>query len=70
MLHGPFFAVDGVPLKSVVIRHQATWKMAVAPFEPGGRMPDPNLLEITDEDWILLYRDRRGNTRVIATGKY
>jgi hypothetical protein len=70
VLEGPFFALGGVPLKSVVIRHQATWMMAVAPSEFGGKMPDPNLLEITDEDWTLLYRDRSGNTRVLATGKY
>src|SRR6185437_11818288 len=60
ILHGPFFAVNGVPLKSVVIRHQATWMLAVASSEPGGKMPDPNLLEITDEDWTLLERDRAG----------
>ena len=70
MLEGPFFVVDGVPLKSVVIRDKATWIMAVAPSEPGGKMPDPNLLEITDEKWTLLYRERSGKTRVLATGKY
>jgi hypothetical protein len=70
ILHGPFFAVDGAPLKSVVIQHQATWMVAVAPSEPGGKMPDPNLLELTEEDWTLAYRERSGNTRVRATGKY
>jgi hypothetical protein len=70
ILHGPFFAVNGVPLKSVVIRHHATWMMAVAPSEPGGKMPHPNLLEITDEDWTLLYRDKSRKTGVLATGKY
>src|SRR5579872_4023938 len=51
---GPFFAVNGVPLKSVVIRHQATWMMGVAPSEAGGRMPDPNLL--IDESACYLVR--------------
>jgi hypothetical protein len=70
ILQGPFLAVAGVPLKSVVIRHQANWMMAVAPSQPGGKMPDPNLLEVTDEDWILLYRERNGKTRIVATGRY
>lgn len=34
------------------------------------QMPDANLLEITDEDWTLLYRDRGGKMRVLGTGKY
>ena len=70
VLKGPFFAVNGIALKSAVIRHRATWIMAVAPSEPGGKMPDPNLLEVTDEDWTLLYRDRGGKMRVVGTGKY
>ena len=70
VLQGPLFVVHGVPLKSVVIRHHATWMMAVAPSEPDGKMPDANLLEITDEDWTLLYRDRGGKMRVLGTGKY
>ena len=69
-LEGPFFVTDGVPLKSLVGRYQGTWVMGVAPTEATGKMPDANLLELTDHKWTLLYRDENGDTRVLATGKY
>lgn len=42
----------------------------VAPAEATGRMPDANVLEITDHKWTLLHRDKPGSTRVLAAGTY
>jgi hypothetical protein len=70
VVEGPFFEADGVPLKSLVGRYQGTWMMAVAPTKAAGKMPDANLLEITNHKWTLLHRDEKGDTRVLATGKY
>jgi hypothetical protein len=70
VLEGPFFMADGVPLKSLVGRYQGTWMMAVRPTDANGKMPDANLLEMTDRKWTLLYRGESGNIRVLATGKY
>jgi len=70
VFEGPFFEADSVPLKSLIGRYQGTWVMAVAPTEVTGKMPDANLLEITDHKWTLFYRDENGDTRVAATGKY
>jgi hypothetical protein len=70
VLEGPFFVADGVPLKSLVGRYQGTWMMAVTPTEATGKMPDANLLEITNRKWTLLYRDETGTTWVRATEKY
>jgi hypothetical protein len=67
---GPFFVADHIPLRSRVGRYEGTWIMAVAPNEAAGKMPDPNLLEMTDHKWTLLYRDRSGTTWVRATGSY
>jgi hypothetical protein len=69
-LEGPFFWADGVPLRSLVARYQGIWKMAVAPTEATGKMPDPNLLEITDRKWTLVYRDETGTEWVRATANY
>jgi len=70
VFNGPLFETDGVFLKSLIGRYQGTWVMAVAPTEVTGKMPDANLLELTDHKWTLLYRDENGDTRVVATGKY
>lgn len=70
VIEGPFFMADGVPLKSLVGRYQDTWVMAVTPTEAAGKMPDANLLEMTDHNWTLLNRDESGNRRVLAAGKY
>ena len=67
---GPFFVADHVPLKSKVARYERTWMMVVAPAEATGRMPDANVLEITDHNWTLLHRGESGTTRVLASGKY
>ncbi len=70
VLEGPFFAVAGVPLKSMLVRNHGIWMMAVAPSEAGGTMPYANLLEVTDKQWTLLHREDSGQTRVLATGTY
>jgi hypothetical protein len=67
---GPFFVADDVPLKSRVGRYEGTWMLVVAPTEATGRMPDANVLKITDHKWTLLHRGERGTTRALATGKY
>lgn len=67
---GPFILADDVPLKSRVGRYQRTWMMVIAPTEATGRMPDANVLKITDHEWTLFSRDKGGSTRVLATGVY
>ena len=67
---GPFFVADRVPLKSRVGRYEGTWMMVVAPAEATGRMPDANVLEITDHKWTLLRRDKAGGTPVLAAGAF
>jgi hypothetical protein len=67
---GPFFVADDVPLKSRVGRYQRTWMMLIAPSEATGKMPDANVLKITDQKWTLLSRDKDGSTRVLAKGVY
>jgi hypothetical protein len=67
---GPFFVDDHVPLKSRVGRYEETWMMVVAPAEATGKMPDANILEITNHKWTLLHRDKAGSTRVLAAGTY
>jgi len=67
---GPFFVSDGVPLKSRVGRYQRTWMMVIAPTEATGRLPNANVLKITDHKWALLNRDKDGSTRVLAKGTY
>jgi hypothetical protein len=69
-VEGPHFLDDGIPLKSVIARNQSTRMMAVAPAEADGKMPDPNLLELTEHNWTLFYRDKRGKKTAVATGKY
>ena len=67
---GPFFVADDVPLRSRVGRYQRTWMMVIAPTEATGKMPDANILKITDHKWTLLSRDKGRTTRVVATGVY
>jgi hypothetical protein len=67
---GPFFVADHVPLKSRVGRYNGTWMMLIAPSEATGKMPDANVLEITDHKWTLLHRDKAGSMRVLAAGTY
>ena len=67
---GPFFVSDGVPLKSRVGRYQRTWMMVIAPTEATGKLPNANVLKITDHKWALLNRDKDGSTRVLAKGVY
>ena len=67
---GPFFVADHVPFKSRVGRYEGTWMMVVAPAKATGRMPDANVLKITDHKWTLLHRGESGTTRVLASGKY
>ena len=67
---GPFFVAENVLLKSRVGRYEGTWIMVVAPAEATGRMPDANVLKITEHKWALLHRDEAGGTRVLAAGTY
>jgi hypothetical protein len=67
---GPFFVAEEVPLKSKVGHYDGTWMMLVAPAEATGTMPDANVLRITEHTWRLLYRDKAGSTRVLASGTY
>ena len=52
-VEGPFFVADRVALRSRVGRYEGTWMMVVAPTEATGRMPDANVLKITDHRWTL-----------------
>ena len=70
VLEGPFFAVAGVPLKSMLVRNHGIWMMAVAPSEAGGIMPYANLLEVANKKWTLFHREESGQTRPVATGTY
>jgi hypothetical protein len=65
---GPFFVADNVPLKSRVGRYQRTWMMVIAPTEATGKLPNANVLKITDHKWTLLNRDKDGSTQVLAKG--
>jgi hypothetical protein len=67
---GPFFVADNVPLKSRVGRYQRTWMMVIAPTEAAGKLPNANVLKITDHKWTLLKRDKGGSTQVLAKGIY
>ena len=67
---GPFFIADDVPLKSRVGRYQRTWMMVIAPTEATGRMPDANVLKLTDHKWTLFNREKGGSMQVLATGAY
>lgn len=69
-VEGPFFLADGVPLKSLVAKYYKKWRMAVAPTDPRGKMPNPNLLEVTEQNWTLLYQDSNGMKTQVAAGKY
>ena len=69
-VEGPFFVADHVALRSRVGRYEGVWMMVVAPAEATGRMPDANVLKITNHKWTLLHRGESGTTRVLATGKY
>lgn len=67
---GPFFVADGVPLKSRVGRYRRIWMMVIAPTQATTKMPDANVLKLTEQKWTLLQRDKGGNTRVLAEGTY
>ena len=67
---GPFFIADHAPLKSRVGRYEGTWMMLIAPAEANGKMPEANVLEITDHKWTLLRRDKAGSSWVLAAGIY
>jgi predicted DCC family thiol-disulfide oxidoreductase YuxK len=67
---GPFFVAGDVPLKSRLGRYQRTWMMVIAPTEVTGRMPDANVLKLTDHKWTLFNREKGGSMRVVATGVY
>ncbi|HXZ33298.1 MAG TPA: hypothetical protein VEH30_13540 [Terriglobales bacterium] len=69
-VEGPYFVVDGVPLKSLIRRHGENWMMAVAPVEANSKMPAANLLEITQHKWTLLYRDDKGNRHILRSASY
>jgi len=70
VMEGPFFAVDRVDLASLVGRQDRTWMMAIAPTNPKARMPAANLLELTDRQWTLMYRDKNGHKTLVASGSY
>jgi hypothetical protein len=67
---GPFFVDDDVPLKSRIGRYQRTWMMVIAPTDAIGKMPEANVLKITDDQWMLLSRNKGGSTRILAEGTY
>jgi hypothetical protein len=69
-LEGPYFLAAGVPIKSAIVRNQRMWMMAIAPANASDKMPNPNLLEILQHTWTLLYRDERGRKIKIASGMY
>lgn len=67
-VEGPYFEADRVALKSVIARGRRTWMMAVAPAEADGKMPNPNLLELTERSWTLFFQ--RGKKTAVARGEY
>jgi hypothetical protein len=69
-VEGPYFLAAGAPLKSVIARNRSTWMMAVAPAQAAGKMPNPNLLKLTEHNWTLFYRDAQGKKTAVANGKY
>jgi hypothetical protein len=67
-LEGFYFTVDDHALKSMVGRYRGKWMMALVPL--AGKMPDANLLEISDREWTLIRRRRDGSRNQVASGKY
>lgn len=67
---GPNFAVHNVGFQSRVAHQGGTWMMAIAPMKPSDPMPAANLLELTDRQWTLMYRDKNGHRKRLASGSY
>jgi hypothetical protein len=65
-----YLAVDGGTLAALLGRYRGIWTMAVVPYDAEGKMPDANLLEITERRWTLVHRDKDGSRSVLATKKY
>jgi hypothetical protein len=78
-MEGTYFTlylVDaGVPLQSMFGRYRGIWTMAVVPWDgnaklPYAKMPEANLLEITENAWTLIDRDKDGSRTVLARENY
>ena len=71
-MEGTYFTlylVDaGVPLQSMFGRYRGIWTMAVVPLD--GKMPEANLLEITENAWTLIHREKNGSRTVLARENY
>ena len=65
-----YFVADGIALQGMVGRYRGVWTMAVVPHEADSEMPAVNLLEMTEDKWTLIHRDRDKSRKVLATGSY
>jgi hypothetical protein len=65
-----YLAADGVPLAAMFGRYRGIWTMALVPYDGKGKMPEANLLEITDRKWTLSHRDKDGSRTILAMKKY
>jgi hypothetical protein len=70
VMQGPYFRAGGYALKSLIGRYRGTWTMAITPADMRVKMPDANLLRITNDKWFLIRRDKNGSRTVLATGSY
>jgi hypothetical protein len=56
--------------KTLIGRNRDTWTLAVVPDDPSTKMPDANLLELTNDKWTLIHRDEDGMRKRVASGTY
>lgn len=76
MLDGNFatenlrFKAQNHVYKSLIGRYRETWTMAVVPDDPSTKMPEANLLELTQHEWALIHREKDGGKVVVAAGRY
>jgi hypothetical protein len=76
MLDGNFatenlhFSVQNHAYKTLIGRNRDTWTLAVVPDDPSTKMPDANLLELTNDKWTLIRRDEDGMRKRVASGTY
>jgi hypothetical protein len=65
-----YFISDGVALQAMIGRRRGVWTMAVVPYDADSEMPQANLLEMSEHNWILIHRDKDKSRKVLATGDY
>jgi hypothetical protein len=65
-----YFVSDGIALQAMIGRYRGVWTMAVVPYDAVSKMPDINLLEMTEHKWTLSHRDKDKGRKILATGHY